>query len=242
MPAGSYQFFDDKIFAGYHMDYSPIILRSKRKTYEIEIHPDGRVVVRAPQRATQAQVEAVIQRKETWIRKKLELLRATRESASLRQYADGETFRYLGESYPLKIAERGARALELRGGYFILRRADLPRARVAFEAWYRAQARQVLADRVSRWSAANGFKPGPLRISGARTRWGSCGPRGSLNFAWRLVQAPMPVIEYVVVHELVHLEVRNHSRLFWEKVRSLLPDYKERLAWLKQNGRYLDLP
>jgi hypothetical protein len=80
-----------------------------------------------------------------------------------------------------------------------------------------------------------------LRITSARRRWGSCGPKGTLNFSWRLVMAPPPVIDYVIVHELAHLEIRNHSRLFWERVARWSPDYKQQQAWLKANGRLLSL-
>jgi hypothetical protein len=86
-----------------------------------------------------------------------------------------------------------------------------------------------------------GFQVQRLAITGARTRWGSCGIRGSLNFSWRLVMAPEPVIDYVIVHELAHLRVRNHSSQFWELLEKLMPEYRQPRLWLKQNGYRLDL-
>jgi predicted metal-dependent hydrolase len=86
-----------------------------------------------------------------------------------------------------------------------------------------------------------GFVYRGIRISSARTRWGSCSSRGGLNFTWRLIQAPLPIIDYVVVHELAHLKVPNHSKAFWELVKNLLPDFAERRAWLKAHGRQLSV-
>jgi predicted metal-dependent hydrolase len=78
-----------------------------------------------------------------------------------------------------------------------------------------------------------------VRISSARTRWGSCSSRGSLSFTWRLVMAPVEVVDYVIVHELAHLRVHNHSPEFWKEVARLMPDYAQRKQWLKDNGRLL---
>jgi len=88
-------------------------------------------------------------------------------------------------------------------------------------------------------SASTPSKTWTIRISSARTRWGSCSSRGTLSFTYRLVMAPPDVVDYVVLHELVHTQIHNHSKTFWNKVAKLMPDYKPRLAWLKKNGKYL---
>jgi predicted metal-dependent hydrolase len=82
----------------------------------------------------------------------------------------------------------------------------------------------------------HGFHYQKLRISSARTRWGSCSSSGTLSFTYRLVMAPPEVVDYVVVHELVHTQVRNHSKTFWTTVEEIMPDYKQRRTWLKKNG------
>jgi predicted metal-dependent hydrolase len=112
-------------------------------------------------------------------------------------------------------------------------RAALPRAAAVFEAWYRRQARLVLAERVAAYAWQTGLQPKKLRIGAARTRWGSCSSKGTLSFTWRLVMAPQQVVDYVVVHELCHLQVKNHSRDFWARVKAILPDYKQQVGWLK---------
>ncbi len=94
---------------------------------------------------------------------------------------------------------------------------------------------------MSRLAAQHGFEYQRIRITSARTRWGSCSSRGTLSFTWRLVMASEDVIDYVIVHELVHLRIHNHSREFWTQVGLLMPDYKEKRLWLKKNASVLTL-
>jgi predicted metal-dependent hydrolase len=216
----------------------PTILRSRRKTYSIEVRRDGSLVVRAPLRATQAQIEQILAQKASWIQKKQAQVRAAAAARQPRRWVEGEELLFMGNRYPLAIVD-GGRPLELRDGRFRLSKTVLPQAERVFERWYRLQARKCFNERAALYAGRNGFVYKQVRIGGARTRWGSCGARGTLNFTWRLVLAPLPVIDYVVVHELAHLEVKNHGRAFWEKVAALMPDYRERRDWLKKNGHLL---
>ena len=131
--------------------------------------------------------------------------------------------------------------LELAGERFRLAHAAQARASEIFTAWYKQQARRLMEERVKWYASRFGLKYSAVRISSARTRWGSCSSRGSLSFTWRLVIAPLEVIDYVVAHELAHLRVKNHSPAFWREVESILPDYKARQKWLKTNGKYLEI-
>ena len=108
-------------------------------------------------------------------------------------------------------------------------------------AWYKAQARSLLSGRVDFFAGRHAIRVGKVRISSARTRWGSCSARGTLSFTWRLVMAPPEVIDYVVVHEMCHLKEMNHSGAFWARVEAILPDYKARRKWLKDHGAGLRL-
>ena len=130
-------------------------------------------------------------------------------------------------------------ALAFDGVAFRLARSSLPKAAGLFETWYKQQARLFLAERVSAIAAKHAFHYQNIRISSARTRWGSCSSRGTLSFTYRLVLAPLEVVDYVVMHELVHTQIHNHSKTFWNKVAELMPDYQSRLAWLKKNGKFL---
>jgi predicted metal-dependent hydrolase len=94
---------------------------------------------------------------------------------------------------------------------------------------------------VNLYAAQYGLRYEKIRITSAQTRWGSCSPKGTLSFTWRLVMAPLEVIDYVVIHELAHLRVKNHSKTFWAEVESMLPDYTRHVAWLRKNGKFLTL-
>ena len=109
------------------------------------------------------------------------------------------------QPYPLEIVNANHPALTFDSKFYLSNTA-LPNARAVFERWYRKQALEILTDRVQHFASQHGFRVTQVRISSARTRWGSCSARGSLSFTWRLVMAPLPVIDYVVVHELVHLQ------------------------------------
>ena len=104
---------------------------------------------------------------------------------------------------------------------------------------FRAAARETIAARVAFFEQVVGVHPRSIRIKGQKTRWGSCSARGLLNFNWRLILAPPPVLDYVVVHELCHLVHLNHSSSFWARVKAVLPAYPEARAWLTEHGATL---
>jgi predicted metal-dependent hydrolase len=214
------------------------IIRSKRRTFALEIDNQGRLIVRAPARATRAQIEALVAQKSAWIQGKQAEVRSQGELIPVRQYQAGEIFLYLGQPYILALVERQAVPLLLDGN-FKLRASDQPKAAGVFEAWYRQQARAIIRQRLTVYSAQTGLRHQEVRIKNLRTRWGSCSIRGNLNFNLRLVLAPLEIVDYVVVHELVHLKHKNHSRQYWDAVAAILPDYKRRRAWLKTNGHLL---
>jgi predicted metal-dependent hydrolase len=99
----------------------------------------------------------------------------------------------------------------------------------------------VISERVAYHAKKNKFAYRKIRISSARTRWGSCSTNGTLSFTWRLVLAPSEVIDYVVVHELAHTQIKNHSPKFWRRVVEIMPEFKRYITWLKKNGRFLTL-
>lgn len=104
---------------------------------------------------------------------------------------------------------------------------------------YRTQAQQILASRVRYYAERHGFSPQRVKVNGARRRWGSCSVGGSLNFSYRLIFAPLTVIDYVVVHELAHLNHHNHSQAFWSCVAEMMPEFRIHHRWLKEHGHRL---
>jgi predicted metal-dependent hydrolase len=219
------------------------LVRSKRKTLSLIIETDGTLTARAPLRMKEADIRRFIEEKKNWIKRKQ--AQALEDAVQPRQFVDGEKFLYLGKEVTLRIVpaegsrwEDGKPALVM-GRVFKLTKAVQPQAKSVFEAWYKKQARKVLTERVGYFAQKHGFKVGKIRISSARTRWGSYSSKGTLSFTWRLVMAPQEIVDYVVVHELCHLREMNHSKAFWALVEDILPDYKERRKWLKNHGKFL---
>ncbi len=215
------------------------IIRTRRKSIALIIERDGRVVVRAPVTATDEQIRMLVVKKAAWIKSK-KALAAAHSPILEKKYVNGEEFLFLGKYYRLEIIKRSSRPLELKDK-FLISEIFVAQAPVIFKNWYREQARQIFQER-SAWYAENyGLHFAKIRITSAETRWGSCSSMGTLSFTWRLVMAPALVIDYVVVHELVHTIEKNHGKGFWAKVQNILPDYQQRAKWLKVNGNHLSI-
>ncbi len=211
------------------------LIRSRRKTIALIITRSGQLVVRAPLRASRAQIDQLVAEKSAWIRSHQAAMRA-RPPAAEQPITEGSAFLYLGQAYPLHFIPGRLSTLALKDGQFQICLLPAERLQQAFTAWFRRQARTILEERIHLHAARLGVHPGALRISSARSRWGSCSNRGTLSFPWRLVMAPLAVIDYVVVHELTHLTVKNHSRDFWQRVAAADPGYAAARKWLTANS------
>ncbi len=198
------------------------IIRSKRRTVAMEITRDARLVLRVPLKAPMRLIEEFISRKRSWIERTQKKVRERLEKFTPKKFQEGEEFLYLGKNYKLSIEINSKEAL-----------ID----------WYKKEALKIIPERV-RWfaqAAGAGYRYHDVKISRAEKRWGSCSPKGRLRFSWRLIMAPLEVIDYVVVHELVHVKEKNHARMFWGRVESILPEYKKQTAWLKENEHFLTI-
>lgn len=214
------------------------LIRSSRKSIAIIVQPDGALLVRAPHRIPLSQIESLIAQKEAWIRRKKAEAASRHAQSRSPRFEDGALFPFLGCDFPLKIVSNPPAPFRFSNGFF-LDSSYLHAAASLFTDWYRLQARDIITQRVHLLSSRHSFQAGQIRITSPRTRWGSCGAKGSLNFNWRLVMAPQLVIDYVVIHELVHLRQRNHSSAFWSEVGKLMPDYRQHQKWLKDHGPVL---
>ncbi|HEX7540647.1 MAG TPA: SprT family zinc-dependent metalloprotease [Anaerolineales bacterium] len=216
------------------------LIHSRRKTVALIIQRDGTLTVRAPLRISDIHIQEFVQNHAEWIREKQAQAKASPPPPQ-KHFVDGETFLYLGKEYPLTIVAHQRSDLTFSGYKFQLANSNLPKARQVFIRWYKSQALRVISERVAFHANRNKFTYQKIRISSARTRWGSCSTNGTLSFTWRLVLAPPEIVDYVVLHELVHTQIRNHSKAFWQKVGEILPEYKKRVRWLKQSGKYFTL-
>jgi predicted metal-dependent hydrolase len=216
------------------------IIRSNRKTFSLEIKPDGQLIVRAPRAASMALIESMVANKEDWITKTKGRLARQYPQIRPKSFIPGETFYYLGEKYPLRLTDRKNPLLDL-DGEFLLAKGAQARAKALFIEWYREETRRITDDIVQKYIHQYHFRVNKVRITSARTRWGSCSTKNNLNFTYRLSMAPLDVIDYVVVHELVHLKIRNHSKKFWNNLEAIKPGYKVNRKWLREHGALLTL-
>lgn len=213
------------------------IVRTKRNSVSINIDKDATVTIRAPLYLTDHQLESVVIKKQAWIQRKLVEL-AKRPQLKNKQFIDGEGFWFLGKLYKLKTVADQAQAVELKEELCVAKSA-LPKIKEVLMNWYRQEALIKLNERCAEYAKRIGVAPVSIKISNAQKRWGSCGPRGTINFNWRLIMAPLQIIDYIVVHELAHLIERNHSRRFWARVSTISPDYRQHKHWLKENEHLL---
>ena len=216
------------------------IIRSKRRTIALEVARDARLIVRAPYRTPLHFIEKVVFKKRFWIKEKQEIVRDRRKKVIPKEFISGEGFLYLGNMYKLEFIDDLDMPIVFNNGFKIARK-NYDIAKEILIAWYKAQAYQKISERVNWHSSLSGLKYNKIKISDAQKRWGSCSAKGNLNFSWRLIMAPLRVIDYVVVHELAHLEEKNHSKRFWNKIKIMLPDYEQYRDWLKENRYLLDI-
>lgn len=216
------------------------IIRSNRRTIALEIRQDASLLVRAPYRTPLAFIEKIVIEKHCWIKVKQAVVREKGSALVPKKFVNGEDFFYLGKMYKLKLVDE-LNGVPLFNNSFRILRGNSSAAKEILTAWYKEEACRKIPERVSFYSSLSGLNCTKIRISEAQKRWGSCSSKGNLNFSWRLIMAPISVIDYVVVHELVHLEQKNHAKIFWSKVKTIMPDYGLYRKWLKENGHLLNI-
>ncbi len=222
------------------------VVRSRRRTADIVIERDGRVLVRIPEKIPAEKIEDIIESKRYWIYKNLAEWRDLNATRVLREYKNGEGFLYLGRSYRLLLVADQDEPLLLKGGRFSLRRdivdrGEVPAARAAFQDYYVANGLKRIAARVSYFAPKVGVAPGKIDVRELNNRWATCSPKGNLAFHWKCMLAPPTIIDYIVVHELCHFHHLDHTDAFWNEVDKVIPDYRERKDWLRKNGAAMDV-
>ncbi|MDE0159473.1 MAG: SprT family zinc-dependent metalloprotease [Candidatus Dadabacteria bacterium] len=221
-----------------------VIKTSRRRSASIYLDGDG-VKVRVPEGISDSYVRDLIARKSPWIKRKLreaELAAPPRP----REFVSGETFSYLGKNYRLKVLNGDASSVRLRGGYLEASVSGSlgtkeEQIRSLLVDWYQRHARGRLQEKTSRYAKILQVKPRSVSVKDYKSRWGSCSAKGDISYNWRVVIAPHRIVDYVVVHELCHLLEHNHSPDYWHHVERVIPDFRERRQWLKQNSRQLEI-
>jgi predicted metal-dependent hydrolase len=232
------------------IDYTIHYKPSKRDcTISVDWQTGVSVVV--PEGIDQDHIDAILRRKAPWILRKLAELREIKPLSTRHEFISGEKIPYLGRQYRLKVIAGDDVAdvsLTFHNGRFIavVPKSSSPtwrqeRLREAFRDWYIQHGLTKVQQRIKLFAPRLGVEPSRVVVKDQKSRWGSCTKNGTININWRILMAPMRIVDYVVVHELAHMIHADHSSDFWAIVASVMPDYDERKDWLRVHGATLEL-
>jgi predicted metal-dependent hydrolase len=216
------------------------LIFADRKTLGISVHPNAQVTVRSPKGLGRATVQEMVHQRAAWILRKQGEMAQREPKPSPRQHVNGETHRYLGHAYRLTVVQSMQPMVQLEENALVVATpdpADQPRTARYLEEWYREQAQRLFLQRMllnwTRFASYNVTLPN-LAIRKMKARWGSCSTKGIITLNLKLMQAPLPCIDYVIVHELCHLIEHNHSKQFYALLAHMLPDWAERRKQLNE--------
>jgi predicted metal-dependent hydrolase len=209
---------------------------ARRRTAQITVERDGRLVLSAPPGLEEAALCAFVLEKRFWIYTKLAEKDRLQRQVPRKEFVGGEGFMYLGRSHRLKLVGTQGVPLKLAAGRFCLRRDEVSVAREHFIRWYSERAKAWLASRVAEYQTRMEVSPAGVKVQDLGYRWGSCGKGDWLYFHWKAILLPARIAEYVVVHEIAHLHEPHHTPAFWLRVERAMPDYAQRKAWLAEHG------
>ncbi|NMA67851.1 MAG: M48 family metallopeptidase [Desulfitobacterium sp.] len=221
---------------------------SRIKRLSIRVTPE-KVRVSAPVSTSREEIQIFLQQNQEWILENWgKLQKIARESK--REYLTGEKVPYLGKELTLQICDSQGKmiraiynieeeSLEISIPQSFTQELREEAVREILEKWYKEKARPYFLQKLSYWSREMGVSYNKFRLKGQKTRWGSCSTLGNINLNWRLIMAPEPVIDYIVIHELSHLIYMDHSKEFWKHVARFCPNYREHRHWLRKNGHTL---
>ena len=218
------------------------VIRSKRKTLSLQVHRDGSIVVRAPIFTLSFQIRSFVKKMQSWIEKQQKSF-AKMPQITTRSFQNGAKFLVLGEEYPLELSSPipGKRPSVRFENAFRIATSSVKQGKELLEKWYRQEARRIFTQRLEYYSKRHNLTYKVLKLSSAKTRWGSCSRQKNINLNWRLIMAPLDIIDYVIAHELSHTMHMNHSKRFWVQVEEMVPSHKMHKKWLKDFGRSLHI-
>jgi len=224
------------------MDLAYTIVRSsKRRKLTITVERDRSVVVHAPKSTPEEKIHQVVKAKRKWIYEKMHHPQKYRDLPHPpgKELVNGESALYLGRQYRIEVIKKGLSEIRFNQRFYIPATRAGKRQEVLRE-WYIQRAETKIIPRVKHHARVLGVAYSKVKIVDNLYRWGSCTVKDNINFNWRLIQAPMFVIDYVIVHELAHLIEANHTPRFWNIVSAQIPKMEKARNWLSENGQVLE--
>ena len=213
---------------------------SKRKTLNITVERDRKVVVYAPENLSEDKIRSIVFAKQEWISGKLIHAQKYPVIPDAKEFISGETLMYLGQNYKLSISDADIEGVEF-DQQFKISKKNQSASNELFRKWYKHRAKEKIEPIAEEYAQSLGVHYSECKISEMKYRWGSCTPKNNINFNWRIIKAPIFVIIYIIVHELTHLIENNHSAEFWNILSIQVPDYQKAKDWLKINGHLLEV-
>jgi predicted metal-dependent hydrolase len=213
----------------------------RRKTVELTVERDGQILLHAPEKAVLNNMESLVREKLLWIYQQLGRKEEELHQLPEKEFVSGEGFFYRGRKYRLKLLDEplptgSDERLRFQNGRFLMLRKFAPKGREIFMDWYAKHAEEWIPRRVQSLQERVGVRPESIEMRDLGFRWGSCTQKGKLFFHWRLILLPPERIDYLILHELVHLHEHNHSPAFYERLRRAAPEYELHEEWLRRNG------
>lgn len=222
-------------FSGETIQYN--LTYKKRKDIGIYIDSYGHLEMQVPKETSQEKVVKVLEVKWDWILRTIKEMQERAAGHKEKTYAQGETFQYLGEAYPIEIVQDIAVKqdhVEIEGEKLVIyvKQHEDERIKQALKRLYYQKCKALVQTRIRFYQSSFKLKPRSIQISDCESTWGTCDSKRQLTFNWKLAMAPLEVIDYIVVHEMCHMVHLNHDRSFWRLVGKMIPDYEERQSWL----------
>ncbi|MBP3887848.1 MAG: M48 family metallopeptidase [Cellulosilyticum sp.] len=217
------------------MDYT--VVKQNRKTATIVISDNLEVLVKVPRYVTKRQIEAIVTKHEDWI---LQTLENKKQLIEAKDWYYTKRIMYLGKYWPVELIIQPSARQKVdftQKGFIIVSDGSESESRQLMEQFYRKQAKEQLTKLAYRYAKLVGVQFQKITIRNQKTRWGSCSSKGNLSFNLKILCAPQEMMEYVVLHEVMHLKHFNHSKEFWKDIEVLMPDYKKRMNYFKQFGQ-----
>jgi predicted metal-dependent hydrolase len=201
------------------------------------------IYIKVPFFLSQKKIEQLIRKKKNWIKKQL-LNKSKTKDLKIKEYVNNENFLYLGKKYKLKLIINKKYSVNITNDYLVIsvkNELNTTKIKSFFKKWLLERSADFFKEQTYYFAKNNNLNVNSVKIREYKARWGSCSNKGDISFNWRLIMAPPKIIEYVIIHELMHLKVHNHSPKYWKHVNSLYPNVKDAKEWLMHNGQTLNI-